>query len=456
MKLKRSLLSLALVFSMSIGLFAGCSSKEKPASLTDKTSASTTKETSSPTTTETTKISLESVREEKMKAEPEKITFLCAGFDGKNAEHPYTKAIAKFEKETGKKVEIVQTAGGQLWNDKIVASIAAGDPVDVFDITVPYFLTFYQNNYIEPLNDYIDLNNKNYSQVAMDKFVKFNDKYYVAYGNGSPYVMFYNKDILSANGFDADEPMKLYKEGKWNWESFKKIASECNDPKGKGIVGFENMFNDMFLCSNNTTVVKVGSDNKYELNIKDPAVKETLEMIQDIFFKNKIAGEGYVNGQGNFISGKAALHGAYSYDEGTFAKAKKEGTLKFEYGVAPFPAGPSNTVNANPVWLEGFAISIGSKAPYTAGKLIDTFADTVVEESQKIELLPGSRELYDSLSKNPVQVSYTDGILANGFGSFYLYYAVQNGEDINKKIDEFTTTYQQMIDQANSKIKSSK
>jgi len=66
------------------------------------------------------------------------------------------------------------------------------------------------------------------------------------------------------------------------------------------------------------------------------------------------------------------------------------------------------------------------------------------------KLMPGSRELYDSLAQNLYIPSYTDVILDKGFGAFYLLYDVRNGEDINQKLAQYETTYTKMVDDANA------
>ena len=46
--------------------------------------------------------------------------------------------------------------------------------------------------------------------------------------------------------------------------------------------------------------------------------------------------------------------------------------------------------------------------------------------------------------------SYTDGILEEGFGAFYLLYYVRQGDDINSVRATYQTVYQKMVDDANA------
>ena len=96
----------------------------------------------------------------KIAAEPKKISILVPGFDGSDPDSVYSRAIARFEAQYGKEVEILQAVGEQLWNEKVAAQIAANDPVDVFYISVDQYLGMYLKNYLLPVDEYVDLNHE--------------------------------------------------------------------------------------------------------------------------------------------------------------------------------------------------------------------------------------------------------------------------------------------------------
>lgn len=387
----------------------------------------------------------------KIAAEPTNVSILVPGFDGKDETSVYYRAVKRFEEDLGKKVVIMQAVGEQLWNEKVAAQIASKDPIDVFAITVSLYLDMYQKNYLTPVDDYVDLTKPGNNLDVADDFIKFDGKYYAAGVSSTPYVLYYNKDMLAANGYDEDEPLNRYEAGTWTWDSFVEIARTCQDDEA-GINGLENMFDEVFQATNACSAVVLGDDGKYKLNIASPEMRHTLEMVQDIFNTNKICGNGYVTGQNKFLKGQAAMHGAYSYEEHVFAKLKGEGLVNFDFGVAPFPVGPDNTDKKNFGHSSGFAISIGAKAPYSAGKLIEYILEENAVDAAENEkkLMPGSKELYDELANNLYIPSYTDGILEKGFGAFYLLYDVRNGEDINQKIAQYETTYGKMVSDANA------
>lgn len=391
-----------------------------------------------------------------IEAESDTVSFLVPGFDGTDAtNHQYYTAIKSFEDKYGKKVNVLQVTGDQLWQDKVAANISSGDPIDVFSMDNGLFLTLYQKGYLSATDDYVDMNAEGNDLNVLDTYLKFDGRHYGAAGSVTPYVLYYNKDILVSCGFDADYPKECYENGTWTWDTFVKLARACTD-KNSGIVGLQNMFDEVFQASNCAPAVKLDDSGHYELCIKEQAMRQTQELVQDIFYKNPVCGNGYITGQTQFVRGKAAMHGAYSYEEvNQFADYIKDGTMKFDLGVTAFPAGPSNPDKKNFAHASAFGISAGSKEPYSAGELINMIVEEGTKEApdKDAKLMSGSKELYDTLAKNVYVPDYTDGILENGFGAFYLLYSARQGEDINEKTAEFETKYQKMVDDANALLK---
>ena len=391
-------------------------------------------------------------RDAKIKAEPNTISFITIGYDGKDQNSPYYKAIQDLKTIYGKEVVLIQESGDQKWNQKVAAQVAAKDPIDVFYFNEENFLNMYLKGYMQPVDDYIDLTQSWHQLPIMDEYMKFDGKYYAGRVTATAYVMFYNRDLLVNNGYGADEPMDLYKNGEWTWDKFVEMARECTDEEAN-VVGLENMYDEVFQATNACRVVDF-VDGKYKLNIKSSETRKTLELVRDIFYTNKICGSGYTGGQNKFLKGRAAFHGAYAYEEAAFAALKQKGTISLDIGVVPFPVGPNNTDKKNFGDSSGFAISTGSDAPYTAGMLIDLIGkyQQDEEDAKNALLQEGSREMYDELAKNLYFPSYTDGVLDGGFGAFYLLYYVRQGGDINEVLGTYETNYQKMIDDANAQL----
>lgn len=395
-------------------------------------------------------LQIDGERAQAIAAEPAEISFIVPGYDGTDETSDYYKAIKELETTYGKKVTVLTTVGDQTWNQKVAAQVAAGDPIDVFFVNVGQYLSMYQKGYMKPVDEYIDLSNEWHHRSVMDDYIKFDGKYYAGCVSATPYVLFYNRDILVNNGFDADEPQKLYESGEWTWSKFVEIARECTDSSA-GIMGLENMYDAVFQATNASGAVEY-KDNQYVLNIMSPQMRSTLEMVQDIFYNNPICGNGYVTGQNKFLKGKAAFHGAYAYEDAAFLTLKEAGTVNIDYGVTAFPIGPDNTEGVNFGDSTGFAIASGTDAPYTAGMLIDLIGKYSTESSDQAQskLTEERRSFYAALAEKLYIPSYTDGILQEGNGAFYLLYYVRQGDDINSCRATYQTEYQKMVDDANA------
>ena len=299
----------------------------------------------------------ETERDAKILAEPNEITFLTIGYDGKDQSSPYYKAIEELKTKYGKTVTLIQAVDGQSPQQKVAAQVVAKDPIDVFYFNDQTFLNMYLMGYMMPVNDYIDLTQPWHQIEVMDEYMKFDGKYYGGRITATPYVMYYNRDLLINNGYAADEPRDLYNSGEWTWDKFVEIARECKDEEA-GVAGFVNMYDEVFEASNACRVVEF-EDGKYKLNLRSDATRQVLEMVQDIFNKNKITGDrDYTGGQSDFLMGKSVFHGAYAYEEAVFAGMKNEGYVNIDIGVVPFPVGPNNTEKkVNYGDASGFAIA---------------------------------------------------------------------------------------------------
>lgn len=392
-------------------------------------------------------------RDAKIRAEGNEITFLTIGYDGKDTNSPYYKAIEDMKNIYGKTVTLIQCAGDENPIQKVAAQVAAQDPIDVFYFNDQTFLTMYQRGFMAPVDDYIDLTQSWHQLDVMDAYMKMDGKYYGGRVTATPYVMYYNRDLLINNGYDANYPKELYEKGEWTWDKFVEICRECTV---KDVIwGLENMYDEAFEASNASTVVKF-VDGKYVLDVRSNETRQVMELLQDIFKNNQICGQGYIVGQNKFLMGKSVFHGAYAYEEAVFANMKNDGTINLDIGVVPFPVGPNNTEKkVNYGDASGFAIADGCDAPYTAGMFIDLVGKYQDEQEAAKEALlqPDSKALYDELRKNLFFPNYTAGILKGngmmGEGAFNMFRFVRDGGDINQAISEYETVYQKEIKDAN-------
>ncbi len=337
-------------------------------------------------------------------------------------------------------------AGWDTWETKLLANINAGDPVDVINDGANNNPKFAIKGITQPLNRYISLDNPNLHLNTMDVVFKYDGNYHVAVTETNVAVIYYNKYLFENVG--VDDPMTLYQQGKWNWETFVEAAKKLTDPREKRW-GLATNYPYIFFGANHTSMCKLDENFKYVLNINSEPIKQALELLQDGYYVSKWCG---YDGDPwtTFYKGGAAMLGDFQSVEPQIVSAIEYGIANFEYGAAPMPAGPNNKEGVSPISAAGFALGAGSDCPVASGILIDMLVDGQAEYMRKFQekLNPDHVALYNELAKKPYCTNSYDSAVG---GAFEICQAVQAGQSITQAIEEFKPIYQRKVDEANDR-----
>ncbi len=371
-----------------------------------------------------------------------------------NSEEPaaWQNSVVKAFKEAYPDITVEWVvAGWDAWETKLLANISAGDPVDVINDGANNNPKFALKGISQPLNDFVNLKNSNLHIDTMDAVFNYNDDYYVAVSETNVCVIYYNKYLFESAGLD--DPMELYEQGKWNWDTFKVAAKQLTDKKDQKW-GFATNYPYIFFGSNQTSMLTLDSDFKYQLNINSSAMKNSLELIQDGYYTSGWSG---YDGDpwSTFFKGAAAMLGDFQWVEAQILDAKEYGLANFDYGVVPMPSGPDNKDGVSPITAAGWAIGAGSDCPNHAGKLIDMLIDGQAAYTEQLNkrLEPAHVDLYKQLAQKPYCTNSYDSAVG---GAFEICTAIQQGQSITQAIEEFKPVYQRMVDEANQRISNEK
>lgn len=383
--------------------------------------------------------------------EAKNLTFIRPGQNADDTSDPVVKAIREYEKLYNVKVEIM-AADYDTWTTKVLSASTAGTPIDVIFGSVSEYPLFAMKGYTQPISQYVDLDADYASRSASEAFFSFKNEIYVtSVADPSPLMMYYNKDMIEAEGLT--DPLELYNNGQWNFETFRDMCKAITtDTDGDGNVdrwGLCSWYSWAWLGANHTALCNITKDGTYELNMSSPAVVQTLEYVQDMYYHSKWRGLDGDNIFTSFYQGRNAFLNEYSWVETShIIPAKEEGQFDFEYGVVPMPYGPNNTEKYNVAHASGYSIGTGSANPYHAGKLIGMILDSVQKDAAvKNEKVPADHlELYKSLSAKIYNDTYYDSAIKNGSDLFAL---VCGGSNIQTSISSITPVYQGFIDDAN-------
>ena len=296
-------------------------------------------------------------------------TFSFANY-GSSWDRDHDDWYNSFQKKYNVKLDI-QGVPTLEYTAALASAMAAGSPYDIvflYGFDYPSQITA---NVMAPLNDYLttaDLwktgsaANGGFSKSLMQAH-SLNGNIYCVAGNylQTPAVLWYNKKMFADAGYSgAQDPLALYKAGKWSWDALYDMLYEIQAPD-KGLYGINSIapyYCHAFINSFDTDFAKMTGDSRLVQNLNDPNLYLALEMLQKYSYgeykvtdpKNQ-----FENGLDQFLNGTTAsvlnTGGAYwnfynSMSSKTYSafgtKAQQLGNL----GGVPLPC--KNGVH--PVW----------------------------------------------------------------------------------------------------------
>lgn len=374
-----------------------------------------------------------------------KLTIMIPGHDASDETAWQNQVVEEYKKlYPDVTVEFV-TASWENWQTKVLSAYKSGDPIDLINDGANNNPKFALKGITQPIDDYVNMENPNLYRNIMDEVFSYSGKHYVAVSETNVAVLYYNKNIFESEG--VTDPGTLYANGEWNWENFVKIAKQLTD-KSINRYGYASDYPYLFFGSNATSVLTLTEDAKYQLNIDDPALTQSLEIIQDGKFTS--GWSGYDGSPYNtFYMGSAAMLGDWQFCERNILAAREFGLADFEYGVVPMPFGPNNTEGVSGITAAGWAIGSGSDCPAHVGKLIDMLVDGQAKYlAEMAEKLPAeNQQLYAKLAEKPFCTNTKDSAVG---GAYEICAEVAEGKSIAQVIEQYKPEYKRRVEEANS------
>ncbi len=133
-----------------------------------------------------------------------------------------------FRTKYGGEIQYYPTTWNTRYSD-LSTYVLGGEGIDFFPCDQFALPKGVVSGMFQPVDDYIDMSDPLWAGVAeaMEKY-NFNGKHYELVNSVSAeQVVIYNKDTIEANNFD--DPWELYKEGNWNWDTFKEMLVQFVD-----------------------------------------------------------------------------------------------------------------------------------------------------------------------------------------------------------------------------------
>lgn len=300
------------------------------------------------------------------------------------------KVLENFQKSTG--IEVKYTVVNQAeYMTKVAAEIAGGTGLDICAIQSGGMSILSKDTYpssypvgtVQTMQPFFkvtgqDPNDSIWAKSWMDPY-KINGEYYgVAIAGGwhtLSTVIYYNKDLFEENGITT--PRKLWKAGKWNWDTFKDVALKISaiDDYYYGYAGRDTY---AFMLSSGCDYV--GYDGqKFTNTSTDAKLRKAWTFSLDMIESGaQYRADGSANYPQLFLEGKFGMYGEGSYCManigmmGDYAYNLKD--VGFEIDVVPFPSPAEQKATAI---HRGnlFGIAKNSKNPVAAGVFLRFWLD---------------------------------------------------------------------------------
>lgn len=279
------------------------------------------------------------------------LVMYCAADDEETIKEVAKVAAENWENATGGKITYIMSPD---WNQRyanLTVKTATGSQLDGYCSTTQDCPTLPLKGLFLPVDDYLE-DTDYISEHLSTQAYSFNGKTYgfAQKCRSVPFVILYNNTLFKNNG--EKTPMEYYKEGNWNWDTFRTVAKamtqDLNNDGKTDQYGFGSWYLHPFICSAGLSDY-IGSDNK--LTFTDTKFTNTMNFLQEMGFNDKSI---LTSDPGNaFIEGKLAMCAERTYYVREYAAQGLEDDIDF----VPFPLSSDNTSDTRYMYLvDGLSI----------------------------------------------------------------------------------------------------
>ncbi len=277
-------------------------------------------------------LSFEALGLPKLEIKGDKVTYLN-WMDKSELEDPKQEAYQinlLLKKYYNCEMEFITTTYEEL-PVKAAQMVLSGQSPDIIFYKSADNPNFINNNIVQPVDDYVDLNNKWFDNIKLEDYTVNGKHYFIGRVTNNGRV-FYWKDMFTDIG--EKTPLELYYDGEWTWSKFKELAKKLTvDSNGDGTPEIYGCNVDplYMYTSCGADFVKFNEDGTVSNNMKSPLISKAMNFLQDI------GKSGSNSNGGEFTDGTAAMLWNERWMDDTFSEFFKKGTV--EYAPSPMMDG---------------------------------------------------------------------------------------------------------------------
>lgn len=285
--------------------------------------------------------------------------------------------VALFESRYGADIKQIITGSGDQYFESLGTYIATGDSPDIVRYEWRSFPHGMSYNMYTPLDSYIDLDSDLWEGVKdiAEQFVYNGKHYYVPYQLDTNYALNYNNRVLEENGIP--DPMKMVKEGTWDWNAFENICKQWKDIDPVNHICYNGVGGMSFVLTTGVKTIDITNDQIIN-NLKNENISRCMSWIENMR-KNGLVGataeqqqngavNGYISPEEAFVDGNLLFLGMKpSWAYGTSKEALDKAGLENEMKFIPYPKDPLSDKYYHGINTFGYLIPSG--APNVKGAL---------------------------------------------------------------------------------------
>ncbi len=265
----------------------------------------------------------------------------------------------KFETVYNGSIEQELVGSGDAYFDKLATLIASDTSPDIVTYEWRSFPHLMSRNMYTPLDSYIDLDSdlwKDMKDIA-EQYVYNGKHYHIPYKVKSNFAINYNRLLLQEYGLP--DPIDLYKNGEWTWDTFRDLLKQWCDADANH-VGYTGVNAMSFVATTGTPLIDATSTEIIN-NLKDNNVQRAMEYLEDLC-RQGFMGDGYVDPGEAFVDGNLLFLGMdpeWAYGAAWESLYKK--SVDCEMAYVPFPRDPQADKYYIAYNSVGFMVPAGAK-----------------------------------------------------------------------------------------------
>lgn len=190
-------------------------------------------------------------------------------------------ALTLFEDVYGGKIEWISTTNDTKYDD-LSKMVLGGEKVDMFPYETDALPKGVSENLYQPLDEFIDLDSELWSGIkdTADKMQYNGSHYIIPYSIEDPICIIYSRKMIKEE--KLDDPYELYKQGKWDWDTFMSMMKAFKDNEGENTrYGCTGWVGQALIYSTGKTIVNYDG-SKFTNNMTDPDIEKAELLLEDI------------------------------------------------------------------------------------------------------------------------------------------------------------------------------